>query len=54
MTASGWLQLALILLGIVAITKPLGVSLVRVLDPELEGPTFLDRFSARSNACCTA
>jgi len=44
MTASGWLQLALILLGVIAITKPLGIYLVRVLDPEHEGTTFLDRF----------
>ena len=44
MTASGWLQLALILLGVIAITKPLGIYLVRVLDPEHEGSTFLDRF----------
>src|ERR1700733_12915600 len=43
MSANGWLQLALILGGLVAITKPLGIYLVRVLDPELEGPTFLDR-----------
>jgi K+-transporting ATPase ATPase A chain len=44
MNANGWLQLALILGGLVAITKPLGIYLVRVLDPEHEGPTFLDRF----------
>ena len=44
MSANGWLQLALILGGIIAITKPLGIYLVRVLDPEHEGPTFLDRF----------
>jgi K+-transporting ATPase ATPase A chain len=43
MTANGWLQLVLILGGLVAITKPLGIYLVRVLDPEHEGPTFLDR-----------
>jgi K+-transporting ATPase ATPase A chain len=43
MNANGWLQLALVLGGIVAVTKPLGLYLVRVLDPELEGPTFLDR-----------
>ena len=42
MSASGWLQFALILLGVFAITKPLGIYLVRVLDPEHEGPTFLD------------
>jgi potassium-transporting ATPase potassium-binding subunit len=44
MTANGWLQLALILGAMAAITKPLGIYLVRVLDPEHEGPTFLDRF----------
>jgi K+-transporting ATPase ATPase A chain len=43
MSANGWLQLVLILGGLVAITKPLGIYLVRVLDPEHEGPTFLDR-----------
>jgi len=43
MAANGWLQLVLILAGLVAITKPLGIYLVRVLDPEHEGPTFLDR-----------
>jgi K+-transporting ATPase ATPase A chain len=43
MSANGWLQLALILAGLLAITKPLGIYLVRVLDPEVEGPTFLDR-----------
>ena len=43
MNASGWLQFALIMLGIVAITKPLGIYLVQVLDPEHQGPTFLDR-----------
>ena len=42
MSANGWLQLVLILGGLVAITKPLGIYLVRVLDPEHEGPTFLD------------
>jgi len=44
MSANGWLQLALVLAGLVAITKPLGLHLVRVLDPEELGPTFLDRF----------
>ncbi len=44
MNANGWLQLALILGCIVAITKPLGLYLLRVLDPEREGSTFLDRF----------
>jgi K+-transporting ATPase ATPase A chain len=44
MTANGWLQLLLVLGGMLAITKPLGIYLVRVLDPDHEGPTFLDRF----------
>jgi K+-transporting ATPase ATPase A chain len=44
MSASGWLQLALIVLALLAITKPLGLYLVRVLDPEQGGPTFLERF----------
>ena len=43
MAANGWLQLVLILGGLAAVTKPLGIYLVRVLDPEHEGPTFLDR-----------
>ncbi len=42
MSANGWLQLVLILGGLIAVTKPLGIYLVRVLDPEHEGPTFLD------------
>ncbi len=43
MTVSGWIQLALYVLILVAITKPLGIYLVRVLDPEQAGGgTFLD------------
>ncbi len=42
MTASGWIQLALILGAFTVLTKPLGVYLVHVLDPEREGGTFLD------------
>jgi len=42
MTASGWIQLVLILGAFTLLTKPLGVYLVHVLDPELEGGTFLD------------
>jgi potassium-transporting ATPase potassium-binding subunit len=42
MTASGWIQLGLILGTITLLTKPLGIYLVRVLDPEREGGTFLD------------
>jgi K+-transporting ATPase ATPase A chain len=41
MNASGWIQLILFLGVLLAITKPLGVYLVRVLDPD--GKTFLDR-----------
>jgi K+-transporting ATPase ATPase A chain len=44
MNALGWLQLGLVLGLVVVVTKPLGVYLVRVLDPEVGGPTFLDRF----------
>ena len=43
MTMSGWIQLAIYVLLLVAITKPLGIYLVRVLDPEQAGGgTFLD------------
>ena len=42
MTASGWIQLVLVLGAITALTKPVGVYLVHVLDPEREGGTFLD------------
>ncbi|HEX4055886.1 MAG TPA: potassium-transporting ATPase subunit KdpA [Tepidisphaeraceae bacterium] len=42
MTWSGWIQLAIYVLLLVAITKPLGIYLLHVLDPELEGETFLD------------
>jgi K+-transporting ATPase ATPase A chain len=42
MTASGWIQLVLILGTITLLTKPLGIYLVRVLDPERQGGTFLD------------
>lgn len=45
MTVSGWIQLLLILAGVVIVTKPLGIYLLRVLDPEREGGTFLDRFT---------
>src|SRR5262245_45186734 len=41
MTLSGWLQLILYLGVILALTRPLGVYLLRVLDPQ--GTTFLDR-----------
>ncbi|HUO09387.1 MAG TPA: potassium-transporting ATPase subunit KdpA [Phycisphaerae bacterium] len=42
MTSSGWIQLLLLLAGLVAITKPMGIFLLRILDPEREGRTFLD------------
>ncbi len=50
MSANGWLQLVLILGGLMAVTKPLGIYLVRVLDPEHEGPTFLDRVARAHRA----
>jgi K+-transporting ATPase ATPase A chain len=37
MTVSGWIQLAIYVLILVAITKPLGIYLFRVLDPEQAG-----------------
>ena len=43
MTTSGWIQLVIYALLLVAITKPLGIYLLRVLDPEQAGGgTFLD------------
>src|SRR5580692_2212374 len=43
MAFSGWIQLAIYVLVLVAITKPLGIYLFRVLDPEQAGGgTFLD------------
>ncbi len=40
MNISGWVQLALYMLVLLAITKPLGLYLVQVLDAN--GKTFLD------------
>ena len=37
MTASGWIQLLLFLIGVAVITKPMGLYLLRVLDPDKEG-----------------
>jgi K+-transporting ATPase ATPase A chain len=37
MNASGWIQLAVFVVGLVLITKPMGIYLIRVLDPEQEG-----------------
>ncbi|MDB5328635.1 MAG: potassium-transporting ATPase, subunit [Phycisphaerales bacterium] len=42
MNASGWIELVLFCAALLAITKPLGIYLTRVLDPEPEGGTFLD------------
>jgi potassium-transporting ATPase potassium-binding subunit len=42
MTASGWIQLIIYIALLLAITKPLGVYLLQVLDPEASGGTFLD------------
>ena len=43
MTASGWIQLLIFVGVLLAITKPLGLYLLRVLDPERAGGgTFLD------------
>jgi potassium-transporting ATPase potassium-binding subunit len=43
MNMSGWIQLLVYVGMLVAITRPMGVYLIRVLDPELGGGTFLDR-----------
>jgi potassium-transporting ATPase potassium-binding subunit len=37
MNASGWIQFFIFLIGLVIITKPMGIYLLRVLDPEQEG-----------------
>jgi len=43
MTASGWIQLALYVICLLALTKPMGLYLYRVLDPaRAGGGTFLD------------
>src|SRR5579872_4707855 len=43
MTMSGWIQLIVYVAVLVAITKPLGIYLLHVLDPEeAGGGTFLD------------
>ncbi len=41
MNTAGWIQLALIVAGFIVITKPLGVYLVKVLDPEVGGQPWL-------------
>jgi len=43
MDAAGWVQLALIVAGFVLITKPLGVYLVKILDPDVGGEPWLAR-----------
>src|SRR5208283_5987593 len=37
MTLSGWIQFLVFLVALAAITKPMGVYLLRVLDPDKEG-----------------
>ena len=37
MNASGWIQLIAFVIGLFLITKPMGIYLIRVLDPEVEG-----------------
>jgi potassium-transporting ATPase potassium-binding subunit len=37
MTGSGWVQLIVFCIGLFLITKPMGIYLLRVLDPEIEG-----------------
>src|ERR1700722_9533749 len=42
MNLSGWIQLGIYVLALGAITKPIGIYLHRVLDPDEAGGTFLD------------
>jgi K+-transporting ATPase ATPase A chain len=37
MSGSGWIQLVVFCIGLILITKPMGLYLLRVLDPEVEG-----------------
>jgi potassium-transporting ATPase potassium-binding subunit len=37
LTGSGWVQLIVFCIGLLLITKPMGIYLMRVLDPEVEG-----------------
>src|SRR5579871_1315579 len=47
MTGSGWVQLLAFCIGLVLITKPMGIYLLRVLDPDQEGGLgFLERIFA--------
>lgn len=43
MSVSGWIQLGIYVAVLVAITKPMGIYLLHVLDPERSGGTFLER-----------
>jgi K+-transporting ATPase ATPase A chain len=47
MNSSGWIQLVIYVLALVAITKPLGIYLYHVLDPDQDGGTFLDPLLGR-------
>jgi len=42
MNSVGWLQLLLLAAGLLIITKPLGIYLLKVLDPDQGGRTFLE------------
>ncbi|HEY1922075.1 MAG TPA: potassium-transporting ATPase subunit KdpA [Tepidisphaeraceae bacterium] len=44
MNSSGWIQLLIYVLALVAITKPVGIYLLHVLDPDQAGGTWLDPF----------
>src|ERR1700683_2442027 len=37
LTGSGWIQLIVFCVGLFLITKPMGIYLMRVLDPDVEG-----------------
>jgi K+-transporting ATPase ATPase A chain len=43
MTSAGWIQLILFCVALFAITRPLGIYLLQVLDPGVRGGTFLDK-----------
>ena len=44
MNASGWIQLLIFAIALVAITKPMGIYLLRVLDPDqVGGMGFLEK-----------
>jgi K+-transporting ATPase ATPase A chain len=48
MTASGWIQLGFYLALLLAVTKPMGLYLLHVLEPDDFGGTFLDRLFGRA------